>query len=225
MSGFSTTHGDGKHTRDNMEYRIALFGPQITNWTREDLLDLQCLLQNRQFTFLKQTLADLPSLRPILSQLELEDTYEMTALEKLTVLSEFATGTGDIDREDLSNTQLAPLTVVNQVVDFIRVTDFPGTNHGLTGALGAAQGFCIGFLSAAALSSATDWAEFEANVSNAIRLAACIGSIVDSHETFLDPYNRAAVISVRWRTTAHRTYLDACLDLFPKVSLTWSLFS
>lgn len=217
MSGFNTTHNDGKRPRDDGEYRIALFGPQTTNWTREDLSDLHFLLQDRQFAFLKKTLLDLPLLGPILTQLD--DTYGSTALKKLTVLSQLTTGKGDIDPEGLSNAQLAPLTVINQVVDFIRSNNLPATDHSLTSAVGCAQGFCIGFLSAAALSSAASWAEFETNVSNAIRLAACIGSIVDSYEASLSPYDRSTAISVRCRTATHRTFLDSCLDLFPKVSL------
>lgn len=217
MSGFNTTHDDGKRPRDDKQHRIALFGPQVTNWTREDLSDLHRLLQDRQFAFLKKTLSDLPLLGPILNQLD--DTHSSTALEKLMVLSELTTGKGDIDPEGLSNAQLAPLTVINQAVDFIRSTDLPARNHSLTSAVEGAQGFCIGFLLAAALSSANDWAEFETNVSNAIRLAACIGSIVDSHEASLNPNHRATAISVRCRTAAHRTFLDSCLDLFPKVSV------
>lgn len=217
MSGFNTTHDDGKRPKDDKEYRIALFGPQVTNWTREDLSDLHFLLQDRQFDFLKKTVSDLPLLGPILTQLD--DTFASTALEKLRVLSEWTTVKGDIDPERLFNAQLAPLTVINQAVVFVRSTDLPATYHGLNSAVGAAQGFCIGFLSAAALSSAADWIEFETNFSNAIRLAACIGSIVDSHEASLSPDDRPTAISVRCRTAAHRTVLDACLDLYPKVSL------
>jgi DNA-binding transcriptional regulator YbjK len=100
---------------------------------------------------------------------------------------------------------------VSQVVDFIRagnknLSDF----HTL-------QGFCIGFLSAAAISSAEEWVRFEADVCNAVRLAACIGIVIDIREAALETHDRASTVSVRYKTAADRAYLETCLDAFPQV--------
>ncbi|KAK3940210.1 conidial yellow pigment biosynthesis polyketide synthase [Diplogelasinospora grovesii] len=120
---------------------------------------------------------------------------------------------------DLTNsTRFKTLTVVSQVLDFIETE-----KHSLSG-FQASQGFCIGFLSAAALSSAKEWHEFKTNVCNAVRLAACIGVVVGAswaaQEAPLEPEDRAATISVRCKTAADRAYLETCLDAFPEAYIS-----
>lgn len=193
------------------EFRVALFGPQATHWTLESLSNIQsALLYDDDVDFLKQTLLDLPSLWHLLEK-DFGPEHSFSGLENFKALQGFANGTGHLNPQSLTNTQLAPLTVVSQVLDFIHAE-----KHSLSG-FQAGQGFCIGFLSAAALSSAKEWAEFEANICNAVRLAACIGIVVDSREASLEAQDRAATISVRSKTAADRAYLEICLDLFPEV--------
>lgn len=199
------------------EFRVILFGPQVTHWTRESLSNLQSvLLQGGSVDFLTRTLAELPSLWSLLEK-DYGSQCDFLGAEKLKALSEFARGAGDLSPQSLTNTQIAPLTVVSQIVDFIQASDSQGKKRSLP-SFQAAQGFCIGFLSAAALATAKEWAEFETNICNAVRLAACIGIIVDVQEMSLDAQYRAAAISVRWKTAADRAYLETCLDLFPEVS-------
>jgi hypothetical protein len=192
------------------ELRIALFGPQVTHWTQENLLGLQsALLQNTTLDFLTKTLVRLPSLWSTIG--------DDCGGEKLKELKDFAAGRSIPDPQNLSNTHLVPLTVVSHVVDFVRIADGLGKNDGWLG-FQAAQGFCIGFLSAAALASSTNWTEFERNVSNTLRLAACIGIVIDAEDASHAPPDRATAVSVRWKTASDRAYLETSLDLFPDVS-------
>jgi hypothetical protein len=202
-------------------------GPQATNWTRESLSDLQGRItaddRNKGLLgFLKQAVTELPSLWPLIDQslgsrLDFLPGAVDFAPETLAQLAEFANGTGTLDPQRLTNTALAPLTVVAQIIDFVQTTASPGSEEGLAG-LASVQGFCIGFLSAAALASATTWAEFEHNAANAIRLAACVGIIVDAYEAWRPADDRVAALSVRWKTEADRTFLETCLDQVPGVS-------
>ncbi|RYP43080.1 hypothetical protein DL770_011874 [Monosporascus sp. CRB-9-2] len=203
------------HSRGHPQgFRIALFGPQVTHWTRESLSDLQStLLEGHRFGFLKQTLAGLPLLWSLLETDFGSDCF--SGLEKLKELRDFATGAGDLNPQDLTNTHLAPLTVVSQVVDLIQSTSGPNDEECLP-VFEAAQGFCIGFLSAAALASADKWAVFERSLSNAIRLAACIGIVVDVEDASRPLQDRSTAISVRWKTAADRAYLDSCLESIPE---------
>jgi len=123
----------------------------------------------------------------------------------------------ELDPQDLTNTQSSSLTVVSQVISFIRLNDNTGTNDGILG-FQAAQGFCVGFLSAAALASANNWAEFENDVSNAIRLAACIGIVVDAEKLSHPVHERSTAVHVRWKTAEDRAFVEVCLDSFPGVS-------
>ncbi|OTA83740.1 hypothetical protein M434DRAFT_83728 [Hypoxylon sp. CO27-5] len=197
------------------EFVVALFGPQVTNWTSDSLSSLQFdLLGNPNLEFLSKSLTELPSLWSLL-----EKDYgsqDFSGVKKLRELHDFATGGSKaLDSQNLTNTHLAPLTVVSHIVKFIRSVDNPGTKESLA-RFNATQGFCIGFLSAAALASANDWDEFKRNVSGAIQLAACIGIAVDAEEASHSAQDRATAVSVHWKTASDRAYLEACLDLFPK---------
>lgn len=194
------------------ELRIALFGPQATHWTKESLLALQSsLLQNKNLEFLTKALVRLSSFWS-----SLEKDFGVSGLrveDKLTDLTDFAAGKSIPDSQNLSNTHLAPLAVVSHVVDFVRNVD---GNDSLLG-FQAVQGFCIGFLSAAALASSSNWNEFERSVSNALRLAACIGTVIDAEDVSNAPSDRATAVSVRWKTASDRASLETYLDLFPDV--------
>ncbi|KAI0884084.1 ketoacyl-synt-domain-containing protein [Annulohypoxylon maeteangense] len=204
-----------RHTR---EFVVALFGPQATHWTQDSLASLQSdLLQNSNLEFLVKSLLELPSLWALLEQDYGSEGFH--GADSLKELHDFATGEKGLDSKSLTNTHLAPLTVVSHVIDFIRSIENPGTQESLSD-FEAAQGFCIGFLSAAALSSANDWSDFERNVSNAIRLAACIGAVVDAEEASHVAQDRATAISIHWKTAADRTYLETCLDSIPEAYIS-----
>ncbi|KAL9602710.1 MAG: hypothetical protein Q9219_001700 [cf. Caloplaca sp. 3 TL-2023] len=201
------------HDSDGTQvHRVALFGPQITKWTQEGLYNLQTkLYQDPELSFLKEAFARLPSWPANVHKrvhIDLEKGFEE--------LQEFARGKKPLDLQQLGNTQLAPITVISQVVDFWQRCKSPEESHGELGRFEAAQGFCIGFLSAAALSSSSDWREFRSVVSNGLRLAACIGITLDAEEMFCDPSERMTAVSVRWKTDSERLYLETCLDQFPE---------
>ncbi|MCJ1386383.1 hypothetical protein MMC17_009509, partial [Xylographa soralifera] len=198
---------------------FALFGPQRTRWTRDSLTSLQItLLQNTHLKFLEETLAQLPVLWQTLGKHY--KAFDLFGQERLQQISAFATGKAIPDPQNLCNIQLATLTVISHVVDIVRMTNKidagPNTSQVLLlPDFQAAQGFCIGFLSAAAISSSIDWAEFECNISNALRLAVCIGAVIDIDNASHDLSDRARAVSVRWKTDSDRAYMEASLDLFP----------
>lgn len=197
---------------------IALFGPQVTRWTQESLSSLQStLLHDSHLKVLRETLAELPSLWSTLENRF--DLVNFPGHERLLQLSDFATGKKVLDEKSLSNIHLAPLTIVDHMVEYIQIAEKLNSTDGALNlpTFGAAQGFCIGFLSAAAISSSNNWAELEINASNALRLAACIGAVIDNEDGLHDG---ATAISVRWKTDSDRTYLESSLDLFPNVSNT-----
>lgn len=187
---------------------VALFGPQRTLWTPRDVDDLQSAFrEDIRLVFLQKALSTLPSLWQQVQQAY--GSPDFPAASKLNKLQEAVAGSSSIDPAVLSNTELAPLTIITQIVNLIQ-------QHGTSlDSFEAAQGFCIGFLSAASYSSSQDWQAFETNVSNAVRLAACIGIAVDIEQAS----SPVKVMSVRCRTPAQRATLDTYLDRFPEVSL------
>ena len=211
MNGFNTTANGSQKV-----FRIALFGPQVTAWTADSLSRLQLdISKDANLQFLKHTLESISSIWPLL-QKEFSQ-HGCSGAKKLEALEAFSTGAKTLDPDSLTNTELAPLTIVSQIVDFIHQVKSSEGQVSLS-SFEAAQGFCIGFLSAAALTSAKDWSEFKSNVSNAIRLAACAGVVVDVQESSLDTQDKAVTLSARWKTAADRELLEDILDRCPRVS-------
>ena len=204
------------------ESRIALFGPQVTHWTHEQLSELQSdLLQNTGFCFLVTTLLRLRSFHSTLE----EDVWISNHLSEagLDDLEGFAAGDHIPNPQNLSQTVLAPLTVLSQIVNLVGTNENNKENDGCL-KYQSAQGFCIGFLSAAALASSNDRAELEQNASNAVRLAFYVGAIIDAENLSHAPADRAVAVSARWKTHSDRTYLETSLDLFPNVSFLESSY-
>ena len=194
-------------------HRIGLFGPLVTQWTDESLSKLSSTIAtNVSVAFLKEAIEDLPSLWPLLER-DFGSRHGFSGLDELKALRDFAQGTRSLVSHSLGNTHLATLSIASQIIDLIGSAE---EDISLP-AFDSTQGFCYGFLSAAALSSAKDWAEFEANIGNAVRLAACIGLAIDEREAALEAGDRASTVSVRWKTHADRARLETCLDVISEV--------
>jgi hypothetical protein len=130
---------------------------------------------------------------------------------QLEALAGFARGECVLDPQTLTNVQLAPLTVVSQVVEWLRIAPSDDV---------IVQGFCIGFLSAVTVATQhRDKSQdgFEHYVANSIRLAACLGLVIDAEDTTHTTSDRATAISVRCQSHSDRAVLESIVDLFPEV--------
>ena len=109
------------------------------------------------------------------------------------------------------NILLVPLTVVAQIVEFVRLQR-----------RGCVQGFCVGFLAASVVAASQSKSDFQQRTDAAVRLAACIGAAVDLDEkqrsvgdAGLD--NLSSTWSIRWTSTTQKERLDRLLASFPEV--------
>ncbi|KAI0854664.1 beta-ketoacyl synthase [Xylaria cubensis] len=201
------------------EPNYVLFGPVITSWTSEDLQELQASLQkDSSLAFIRNALIDLPSLFPLFGSKEIASFVSKP--EHLQELADFASGRKVLNLTTLSNVHLAALTIAYQGVEFIRsvgligrAPDSPSTQALWSlPKLQGVQGFCLGFLSAAAVASSKDLETFEQNFTTSIRLAACIGAVVEAD--LQSHINGLKSLSIRWKTDEARKQADDCLDLF-----------
>ncbi|KAK4184956.1 hypothetical protein QBC35DRAFT_465997 [Podospora australis] len=204
---------------------ILLFGPQTTNWTPETLSRLQQdISSNQKLRFLANTVEGLLELWPAFQHHSLGFSRLDDGPGRLQHLAGFIRGEITFNLQSASNIQLAPLTVVSQVVDlahhFNKISAI-SKQEPLQTLFHSAQGFCIGFLTAAALSSSTTWSEFEQNVSNALRLATCIGAAVDA-EDLSHPLHteRSTAICIRLKTQGDRAMLETLLDQLPEAYIS-----
>lgn len=205
------------------ESTYALFGPVVTSWTTEGLKELQISLQdNSALSFLREALLNLPSLS---SSLQTEDILPLVSkLDHLHQLADFASGQALPDAASLSNVHLAPLTVVYQAAEFLRSAgllertpdnELTEVSRSLPKLQGV-QGFCLGFLSAAAVAASKDLEAFERNFTTAIRLAACIGAVIEADlQSHTDGLKS---LSIRWKTDTARIQADTCLGSISDVS-------
>ena len=204
---------------------VLLFGPQSTHFTEDHLLELRkAIVGNTSLSPLTDAIRELPSLWPTI-QKTCPHSDRVRGADQLDQLCRFFE-TGTLPNvAGLNNILLAPLTVISQVVEFLRLDEEAESSMLQALSLadsgpGSVQGFCIGLLAATAVVCSRDKTEFLHYSSIALRLAVCVGSIVDGdEETFSNPHDRSSSFAVRWKTGSEQAHFESTLSSFSNVSL------
>jgi len=128
---------------------------------------------------------------------------------------------------DMPNTLLTPLVVLTHLNQYWRYLE-PHRTRGpeatdpqvelvresqTTSNKFETLGFCTGLLSAFAVASARNWAEFKQYGATAIRLAMIVGALVDAQEAWskknkYDGDGPSKSYALAWRTTEQREEMD-----------------
>ena len=203
---------------------LLLFGPQFPRLSQGRLSDLQTSIAgNPELDFLVDTIIELPSLWPALER-ACPDLSKIPGAEELEQLHSFLKSGALPNIKALNNILLAPLTVIAQVVEFLSRSregehaTVP-TSFQTEYRSGNVQGFCVGFLAAAAVACSRNKTEFQQLASIALRLAVCVGAIVDLGErTLLDPLDHSSSLSVRWTMDCEQAHFERILDRYSSVS-------
>lgn len=200
---------------------VVLFGPEITEWSEQQLRDLQRkIVSDERLEFIRNCLCGLPSI-PLWQGSETTSApWRPLAAAASQHLGGFGSGRGLAVSDISRNSLLAPLTVVDQAVNFMEAVESQGqistTKSAAFPAVAVAQGFCIGFLSSAAVATSLDWAQFERNICKAIRTAVCIGSIVDYQRVsrLADSSTETVTgsLSVRWKSGPEKSRIYTQVD-------------
>lgn len=168
----------------------VLFGPQSCA-IAESLSFIHNTLQTTpSVEFFKPVLEELPSLWPVITDVWPALT-QVPGATQLSVLGRLAQGESVSSQELSLNVLLTPITVLRQILEYLLAKE-RGEEHRVVDA----QGFCVGFLSAAAVSCSPDTNHFPQIASAMVRLAVCIGAAVD-----LDAlqYGPTQSLAVRWK--------------------------
>ena len=204
----------------------VLFGAQ-GEVTSKSLLELRTTLQdNVDLNFLSTTVAELPLSWPIILEVW-PDLDIVPARKRLNELCQFFQG-GSAETFPLptENILLCPLTVITQIVDFWKLTHGVDTPPLSAPQLRDIQGFCLGFLTAIAVSCSKDEKQFQNLASKMVRLAVCMGALAD-----LDALGAsgnadcALTFAVRWRSDEQLKHLQHTMKLYPGVSMTSPIHS
>jgi hypothetical protein len=196
--------------KDPVEETLLLFGPQIARIVPARLSELRnTIISNPKLAFLKDIIKTLPHLwkSTILTG--------CSQLKRLTLAGEqieelvrfFDTGATDaLPTPTPYELFLVPLTVISQIAEYISLEGE-----------GPVQGFCVGFLAAAAVASSQNSAELEHYTATAVRLALCIGAVVDLDERERSG-NRSSTWSVRYTSGGEEEHFRRTLTSFPEAS-------
>ncbi|POR33739.1 Polyketide synthase [Tolypocladium paradoxum] len=202
------------------ENTLLLFGPQIPRLVPSRLAELRRTIQEApKLEFLVRIAQDLPTVWAATIHPNSPRFGRLTGAEQqLQQLGAFL----ENDAAELQhpsgvpccNLVLAPLTVLSQIAEYVRL-----------GRQGPVQGFCVGFLAAAAVASARNRAELEQWTATAARLAVCIGAVIDLEEQERSDGHHTSpgcsfTWSVRWTSTLEKEYLDKTLSSSPEAYIS-----
>ncbi|KAL9020402.1 MAG: hypothetical protein Q9185_002376 [Variospora sp. 1 TL-2023] len=198
---------------------LLLFGPVSPKPTPTYLARLRTSIEERtDLKFMRGLIKGLPSLWPVIVQ-ACPQLSSIAGSEQLEQLDQFLTSGTLLDTDALSNLIVAPLTIISQISEVLsqdrdrKDASFPRLEN--------VQGFCLGFLTAAAFASSRDPTDFRHYASVAVRLAVCIGAVVDLDEaSHDDPFGRHSSIAVRWKASTGKDDLTKVLKDYPQAYIS-----
>ncbi|RDA88879.1 hypothetical protein CP532_5399 [Ophiocordyceps camponoti-leonardi (nom. inval.)] len=185
----------------------VLFGP-TGSVTTESLLEIRTLLrESSDLDFLSRTISDLPTLWPTIQE-AWPPLASLPAKKKLNELCNFfqqgsnPSSSSPLLTEATNNNILScPLAVISHVIDFWKLTCGIEDAEPLESRVRDVQGFCLGFLTASAVSCAKSETQFRDLTVKAVRLALCLGAVVDLDSVRC--LDCAVTVAVRWKSSSH----------------------
>ncbi|KAL8651541.1 MAG: hypothetical protein Q9210_003192, partial [Variospora velana] len=198
---------------------LLLFGPVSPKPTPTYLARLRTSIEERtDLNFVRGLIKGLPGLWPVIVH-ACPQLNPIAGSEQLEQLNQFLTSETSLDTEALSNLIAAPLTIISQISEVLS-QDRDRKDASLP-SLENVQGFCLGFLTAAAFASSRDMTDFRHYASVAVRLAVCIGAVVDLDEaSHDDPSGRHSSIAVRWKASTGNDDLVKVLKDYPQAYIS-----
>ncbi|KAL8662081.1 MAG: hypothetical protein Q9202_005055 [Teloschistes flavicans] len=198
---------------------LLLFGPVSAQPSQALLSQLRTsIIERTDLKFLSELIDELPNVWSTIVQ-NAPQLDSVPGKEQLNQLRQFLISGSLPNADALGNVMTAPLTIITQISELVSQQRDPG--KATLPKLENVQGFCLGFLTAAAVASSQNATELEQFAAVAVRLAVCIGSVVDldeiSHE---DPSDRSASIAVRWRSETGKDDLENILRDYPKAYIS-----
>ncbi|KAK4155038.1 hypothetical protein C8A00DRAFT_13874 [Chaetomidium leptoderma] len=204
----------------------VLFGPQGPV-TAASLLEIRQLMRDHvDLHFLSKAIEELPALWPDIVR-AYPDLARLSpaAAPKLDELARFFNSSSSDNNNNnnsapdllllspglpANNVLLCPLTVVAQVVDFWSLTR--DNEESLSESpLRDVQGLCLGFLTAAAVSCSRSEAQYQTLAANAVRLALCLGAVVDL-DALGSECGASATLAARWKSPAQLQHLHDTIE-------------
>ena len=185
---------------------LLVFGAQTELPSQEVLADLRReLTQNPSLSSLKDAAEDLLRFWHTLTEFD-PDLRQVPGPQYLSDFQHWIAAGGAFPHHGSKNPNVyaLPVTVLLQITQYMRYLGglrvkephrhvLEGLRHG------GAHGFCVGLLSALAVSCGPTEAAIAAVAGTSLRLAVCIGAYVDRDARFADTPDQKGCIAVRWK--------------------------
>lgn len=192
-----------------------LFDSQCDNLDESVLRIRRAINEDSTLEFLTDVLADLPSLWPLFTEADPE-LSQLSGDSQLSALKKVMQGELPSSCVKATNLLLTPLTVIQQLADFLKLRG--SASHPAFGSsspveagthIADVQGFCVGILAAIAVASARDESEFQTIASKVIRLAVYMGAVVDLDARVS---GSRSSLAIRWRSPVQYVKLQQFLS-------------
>ena len=194
--------------------RVLVFGPQCLSLQDHSFGHLRSAIRsNRDNDWMRKIIYELPSHVELLSQ-KTNTRLPSSAQGLLRSIGNWL----DLDTpfpepNQIPNTVLTPLVVLDQLAQYARYVDIAHVDVGLGTDRWSPQlhrsetlGFCTGILSAFVVSSASSKADFQTFGAVAVRLAMLVGAVVDTDD---GEHARSLSFSTAWNTPEQGETLKA----------------
>ncbi|KAH8202697.1 hypothetical protein TruAng_003183 [Truncatella angustata] len=205
---------------------LLVIGPKRSRISPQDLVELRSdITQTPELGYLKESVASLELLWPAIVK-ACPQSEKINGLESLSSLNEFLAG-GELSRltkqiSQHNNFLVDVVTILLHIIEFWRLATTKIENVLFSsrpdsfGRLQDIQGFCLGFLTAAAVSSSSDLNAFRKNSTTALRIAVSIGALVEADAMKAESSgDRAKSLSVDWNSLAEWNLLNEILSTHP----------
>lgn len=201
---------------DSLQSPVSvLFGPQCSNFDDVAAEISKALAEDPSVRFIRDILTELPSLWADITK-AFPSLSQISGNEQIVELVQKLNGLPSPATVEPTNVILTPLTVISQILEFAKLN-----NRNDEQKIIDAQGFCVGFLSAVLVACAKGNDEFRSLTATIIRLAVCIGALVDLDE-LMNGSSRSVV--VRWKDLAGCKAFEHVMASHPKASCSPPLF-
>ncbi|KAH8690675.1 putative polyketide synthase [Talaromyces proteolyticus] len=188
------------------DMELFLCGPQARLPPPQELSELRQILLNQK-TFSESLTATLKALPDLLQQLTTFDSTlkQVPAAASIDFLLQWLdSGLLSQPLDSLLNVASLPFAVLLQIALFFKHLtkhnigpDYSQTIQSLQEY--GVQGFCTGFLTAAAISFSENEEQLAAFTAISVRLATCIGLYIDQNALYAEPSSPVCAVSIRWK--------------------------
>ena len=206
---------------------VLLFGPQALSLHKDWFDQLKSdILGNAESRWIINVVAQLPTYLQSFSE-KSSKVEVVSAVKLLKDLNDWiSTGNTPLPSSHLPNVIVSPLIVLLQLTQYSKYLELAhGEEQNIYGAhsqLTEVVGFCTGLLSALAVSSAGDRAQFQHYGAVAVRLAALIGAFVDGQDALGDHGGSKSFATV-WNSNQAKTEMTRIMQQLPEVTQSSSV--